>query len=79
MEEGPEFTPEKTGASCAWAWEFMHNSPRMKTHPEKHTSQQLRLPPSCEDAGRLAPQAATPRAKASTLLKGNFTPAGGTH
>lgn len=31
--------------------------------------QQLRLPPFCEDAQRWAPQAATPRAKASTLLR----------
>lgn len=37
-------------------------------HPELRTSQQLRLPPSREDAWHLAPQAATPRAKASTLL-----------
>lgn len=59
MGERPVFTPEKTGANSAWACEFTHNSPCMKTHPGKYNSQQLRVPLSWADAQHLAPRAST--------------------
>jgi len=63
MEEGLEFTHEKTSANCIWAREFLHKSPRLKTHPVKSTSQQPGLPPSVGMLGAQLPKQPPPEQK----------------